>query len=180
MVRASGRYERTSCGTPIDAGWLSTSYGPRNGPPHPPRIATLCYVHLGFVFVLVAERSPAEGSVGQIFKCLKRLDDFHANPKRAGSVGKRRKGFGDPNWRLVESLRFACRQQNPRKPKENWPLQQPSRQFAISWWRRECDWDPNRTHCINGVHRPSALRLRLADSAGKIAPSSVTTVARST
>src|SRR6202795_317759 len=61
--------------------------------PHPLCVATLCYVHLGFVFVLVAERSPAEGSVGQIFKCLKRLDDFHANPKRAGSVGKRRKGF---------------------------------------------------------------------------------------
>ena len=100
-----------------------------------PRIATLCYVHLGFVFVLVAERSAAEGSVGQIFKCLKRLDDFHANPKRAGSVGKRRKGFGDRIWRLVESLRFACLPQNPRKPKENWPLQRPSRQFANLCWR---------------------------------------------
>jgi hypothetical protein len=32
----------------------------------------------------------------------------HANPKRAGSVGKRRKGFGDPIWRFAESLRFAC------------------------------------------------------------------------
>jgi hypothetical protein len=89
-------------------GWVNTSFGPRNGSPHPPRISTLRYVHLGFVFVLAAERSPAEGSVGQIFKCLKRLDDFHANPKRAGSAGKRRKGFGDPISRLVESLRFAC------------------------------------------------------------------------
>jgi hypothetical protein len=61
-----------------------------------------------WTYLLVAERSPAEGSVGQIFKCLKRLDDFHANPKRAGSVGKRRKGFGDPIWRFAESLRFAC------------------------------------------------------------------------
>lgn len=74
----------------------------------PPPICTLYYVHLGFVFVLVAERSHAEGSVGQIFICLKRLNDFHANPKRAGSVGKRRKGFGDPILRFAESLRFAC------------------------------------------------------------------------
>ena len=32
------------------------------------------YVHLGFVFVLVAERSPAEGSVGQIFVDAAMLD----------------------------------------------------------------------------------------------------------
>ena len=139
---SSVRTIRTSCCTPIAAGWVTTACGPRKGSPHPPRIATLCYVHLGFVFVLVAERSPAEGSVGQIFKCLKRFDDFHANPKRAGSVGKRRKGFGDPIWRFAESLRFACLRQNPRKPKENWPLLRPSRQFAILIWRRECDWDP--------------------------------------
>jgi hypothetical protein len=84
---------------------------------------------------LVAEKSAAEGSVGQIFKCLKSLNDFHANPKRTGSVEKRRKGFGDAFWRFVESLRFACPRQSPRKPKENWPQQRLSRQFAILCWR---------------------------------------------
>src|SRR5438477_2831084 len=128
-----------------------------NGSPHPPRIATLCYVHLGFLFVLVAERSPAEGSVGQIFKCLKRLDDFHANPKRAGSVEKRRKGFGDPIWRFAESLRFACLRQNPRKPKENWALWRPSRQFAILCWRRE--WDSNPRYGFPYTRFPS-VRLQ--------------------
>ena len=46
----------------------SASGGPRKDfSSYPPRIATLRYAHLGFVFVLVAERSGAEGSVGHIF-----------------------------------------------------------------------------------------------------------------
>ena len=125
--------------------------------PHPLRIATLRYVHLGFFNLLPAEKSAAEGSVGQIFKCLKRLDDFHANPKRAGSVEKRRKGFGDPIWRFAESLRFACLRQNPRTPKENWPLQRPSREFAILWWRRE--WDSNPRYGCPYTRFPS-VRLQ--------------------
>jgi hypothetical protein len=118
MVRASGRYERRVAHR-IAAGWVTTACGPRNGLRIRHALLRSDYVHLGFVFVLVAERSPAEGSVVQIFKCLKRLDDFHANPKHAGSVEKRRKGFGDAIWRFVESLRFACLRQDPREPKEN-------------------------------------------------------------
>jgi hypothetical protein len=44
MVRASGRYERHVA----HRLYAGSSCGPWNGSPHPPRIATLCYVHLGF------------------------------------------------------------------------------------------------------------------------------------
>src|SRR4051794_26770363 len=80
---------------------------------------------------------------------------FPCEPKTCGFGRKETKGLRRPDLAVCESLRFACLRQNPRKTKQNWPLQRPSYQFAILWWRRERNCNPTfsefvRTNSLEG------------------------------